>query len=83
MEFLSLSRRRSSARNAPATKSEEKRMFSQAKIQGIKSKMKNRKVVTIIQIVSLWKSCSRKFDTKAECSKTKWANNDIHSISEV
>ena len=33
----------------------------------------------MIQIVSLWKSYSRKFDTKAECSKTKWANNDIHS----
>ena len=58
-------------------------MFSQANIQGIQSKMNNRKVVTIIQIVSLWKSCSRKCDTKAECSKTKWANNDIHSISEV
>ena len=31
MEFMSLSRRRSSARNVPATKKEEKRMFSQAK----------------------------------------------------
>ena len=30
MEFLPLSRRRSSARNGPAAKSEEKRMFSQA-----------------------------------------------------
>ena len=58
-------------------------MFSQANFQGIKSKMKNRKVVTIIQIVSLRMSCSRKFDTRAECSKTKWADNDVHSISEV
>ena len=30
MEFLSLSRRRSSARNVPPAKSEEKGMFSQA-----------------------------------------------------
>ena len=58
-------------------------MFSQANFQGIKSKMKNRKVVTIIQIVSLRMSCSRKFDKRAECSKTKWADNDVHSISEV
>ena len=32
MEFLSLSRRRSSSRNILAAKSEEKRMFSQASI---------------------------------------------------
>ena len=31
MEFLSLSRRRPSARNVPSAKSEEKRMFSQAR----------------------------------------------------
>ena len=30
MEFLSLSRRRSSARNVPVAKSAEKQMFSQA-----------------------------------------------------
>ena len=30
MEFMPLSRRRSSARNTPAAKSKEKRMFSQA-----------------------------------------------------
>ena len=32
MEFLSLSRRRSYARNVPAVKSAEKRMFSRAKV---------------------------------------------------
>ena len=34
MEFLSLSRKRSSARNVPAAKSAVKRMFSQANAQG-------------------------------------------------
>ena len=33
MEFLSLSRRRSSARNVPAAKSAEKRMVLQARVE--------------------------------------------------
>ena len=38
MEFLSLSRRGSSSQNVPSGKSEEKRMFSQAKLlQAIQS----------------------------------------------
>ena len=38
MEFLSLSRKRSSARNVPAAKSAEKRMFSQANAQGTRTR---------------------------------------------